>query len=77
MSKANKVTLIFLIEDLVLSYIYYLVSTKANYCLFSGEYHQRLNIVEYYFYKYYIIAIPLITLISIIFLVKHYSKCYY
>ena len=77
MSRANKITLIFFIEDFVFSFFYFLVSTKANHCLFSGNCHQQLNIIEYYFYKYYIFIIPLIMLISIVFLVKHYSKCYY
>ena len=77
MNSANKIELIFFIEDFAFSFFNYLVSTKANYCLFSGDCHQRLSIIEYYFHKYYIFIIPLIILNRIIFLVKHHSKCYY
>lgn len=77
MNSANKIKLIFFIEDFAFSFFNYLLSTKANYYLFSGDCHQRLNTIEYYFYKYYIFIIPLIILISIVFLVKYYSKCYY
>lgn len=62
MIKVNKVRFLIIVEDFIFTTIYFLISQKAGHCLHLGSCQQQLNVIEYFFNKYYFIIIIFITI---------------
>lgn len=65
MTKVNKITFLIIVEDFIFTCIYCLVSKKAGYCLINRICQQQLNIFEYIFYKYNLIIVILLMIITV------------
>lgn len=76
MTKVNKITFLIIVEDFIFTCIYCLVSKKAGYCLINRNCQQQLNIFEYIFYKYNLIIVILLMIITVKIVTKE-DWCYF